>query len=92
MSQSLLPLGAITPEGWIRAQMLQDYEQGFLGCLDRLTEEAAWGHFSHRQVGSGGQNADDSHHAEWWGGESEAVWMDGLVRLAFLTEIGRAHV
>lgn len=57
---SAQPLGAIRPLGWMRAQLRRDLQQGYAGCLDRLTPRAATDLFRQRisatrqQPGAGG--------------------------------------
>ena len=83
-----LPLGAVKPAGWIRRQLVRDFEQGFLGCLDRLTDHAASDLFGKGKLKGYRVNAQGEKEfipQEWWPAETEAVWMDGLVRMAFLT-------
>jgi len=89
-----LPTGSIQASGWMRDQMIQDYETGFLGCLDTLTDQAAWTHFT-QWVSGFSQSTNEPDPKDWWGGETEPVWMDGLVRMAFITQhppaMKRAH-
>jgi DUF1680 family protein len=63
--------------------------QGFIGHLDELSERASSDPFGDNKVTSfeedpAGMVVDTSR--TWWNGETEAVWMDGLVRMAWLTQ------
>jgi hypothetical protein len=75
-----LPLGAIWPTGWMRAQMRRDLTDGFAGCLDALTERAATDLFSHRIKSSAQQFT-------WWDSETRGNWLWGYVMMAFLTDL-----
>jgi len=71
--------------------------RGFTGMLDQLTKRAASDVYGRGQVTSfettpAGMEVDTSR--TWWNGETEAVWMDGLLRMACLTgnDAARAKV
>jgi DUF1680 family protein len=88
-----LPLGEIKPEGWIKAQLERDFEIGFTGHLDSLTHYARSDVFGdHKLLGYETDEQGDQKFIQksWWPGETEPVWMDGLVRTAFLTELPEA--
>ncbi len=73
-----LPLGAVTPRGWLLDQMRQDLAVGFAGCLDALTPHAANDLFRHQIVSSQEQYA-------WWDAETRGNWLWGLTMLAFMS-------
>ncbi|MCL2639780.1 MAG: glycoside hydrolase family 127 protein [Phycisphaerales bacterium] len=82
------PLGHIRPLGWMLAQMQRDLH-GFAGHLDELTQEASFDAFGEQRKNGSENNAPPNPDATawrwWWRGETEAVWLDGLTRLAFLS-------
>ncbi|MCL2646314.1 MAG: glycoside hydrolase family 127 protein [Phycisphaerales bacterium] len=81
------PLGQIRPLGWMLLQMQRDLH-GFAGHLDELTREASFDAFGENRKNGSENNAPPNPDATawrwWWRGETEAVWLDGLVRMAFL--------
>lgn len=77
-----LPLGAVRPLGWMRAQMLRDLDHGFAGQLDALSPHVANDLFSHRLQAAEGQLA-------WWDGESRGNWLWGYTLLAHLADAPR---
>jgi len=74
-----LPLGAIKPIGWIKAQLIRDLDHGFAGCLDRLTDRAAHDLFAQRIESSEQQVA-------WWDSETRGNWLWGYVMMAHLAD------
>ncbi len=72
-----LPLGAVRPRGWMLAQMRRDLDDGFAGCLDRLTPRAAHDLFRDRIGTSGDPRA-------WWDAETRGNWLWGFVMMAHL--------
>lgn len=74
-----LPLGAVRPRGWMLAQMRQDLERGFAGCLDSLSPHVASDLFAQRLAAAQGQVA-------WWDAESRGNWLWGYTMLAHLAE------
>ena len=88
MSYETFPLGHVRPLGWMLSQMRGDLK-GFAGHLDELTQEASFDAFGENRKNGSENNAPPNPDATawrwWWRGETEAVWLDGLVRLAFLS-------
>jgi hypothetical protein len=74
---SVLPLGDILPLGWMRAQMRRDLQQGYAGCLDRLTPRAATDLFSQR-IGA------TPEQQSWWDAETRGNWLWGTTMMAFM--------
>jgi hypothetical protein len=70
-----LSLEAIRPQGWILAQLQNDLEHGFAGCLDSLTERAATDLFTQRIESSSQQYA-------WWDSETRGNWLWGYTMMA----------
>lgn len=77
-----LPLGAVRPRGWMLAQMRQDLDQGFAGCLDSLSPHVASDLFARRLSVANGQLA-------WWDAESRGNWLWGYAMLAHLADLPR---
>lgn len=75
-----LPLGAVRPRGWMLAQMRQDLEHGFAGCLDSLSPHVANDLFAQRLAAAPGQVA-------WWDAESRGNWLWGYTLLAYLADL-----
>jgi DUF1680 family protein len=94
---SFLPLGAVKPCGWLRAQMQSDLERGFVGCLDelvpdliqkddiygadRLTKAAKT-----KDLGVVAKESQWEVQFLWWNSETQSNWWDGLARTAILLE------
>jgi DUF1680 family protein len=74
-----LPLGAIKPLGWIKAQLLRDLDHGFAGHLDQLSPHPARDLFTHRIASSEQQVA-------WWDAETRGNWLWGYVLMAHLAD------
>ena len=74
-----LPLGAIRPRGWLRAQLNHDLEHGFVSVLDTLTHHASRDLFKDRIESSAEQFA-------WWDSETRGNWLWGYTLMAFLAD------
>lgn len=89
-----LPVGSITPEGWLKRQMQQDL-QGFVGNLDRLVpaliNDPIYGagrlqkKTPPKDLGNlkEGDAAGDEQY-KWWNSETQSNWWDGFLRHALL--------
>lgn len=77
---SALPLGAIRPLGWMRAQLRRDLQQGYAGCLDRLTPRAATDLFSQRIDTASQQRG-------WWDAETRGNWLWGYSMMACMADL-----
>lgn len=77
-----LTLTAVRPRGWIAEQLDRDI-RGFAGHLHLLSKEAASRVFTDGRISGNNIRA-------WWDGETEGNWIDGLTRMAYLTEPGDA--
>jgi len=73
----VLPLGAVRPLGWLRAQLRRDLDRGFAARLDRLTVHAAHDLFRERIPSSAEPRA-------WWDAETRGNWLWGYVMMAHL--------
>ncbi len=82
---SWLPVGAVRPAGWIRAQMLRDLNEGFAGCLGRLCHEASSDIFVTNRNSLHSQNVANRNGVAWWNGETEGNWRAGFIMMAYLT-------
>jgi hypothetical protein len=78
-----LPLGAVTPGGWLREQMKRDLREGFAQQLDLLTNHAANDLFRQRI----GQSNDE---IAWWDSETRGNWLWGLTMMAYLADDAEA--
>ena len=80
-----LKTGEVMPEGWLKNQMQQDIENGYARHIPQLTDRCHLDVYdvSNRdsiKTGSGGLKG----HI-WWDGESTGNWLDGFIRMAFLS-------
>lgn len=73
-----VPVGSITAQGWW-AEQLQTDLAGFAGRLDELSSEVGSDVFASGRVVGG-------HWRHWWNGESEGKWIDGLARMAHVSQ------
>src|SRR5512146_1267510 len=73
----VLPLGAVTPHGWLLEQLRRDLETGFASRLDALAPHAHNDLFAHRMGSS-----DD--YLAWWDAETRGNWLWGYVMMAQL--------
>lgn len=91
-----LPVGAIHPDGWLRAQILSNLH-GFTGHLDRLApdllirddifgRDRLTKNVKKKDVGSlaGGDTTVEIQYL-WWNSETQGNWRDGFIRSAILT-------
>jgi hypothetical protein len=74
-----LPLGAIRPQGWMRAQLLSDLDEGFASRLDALASHASHDLFRQRIESSSEQYA-------WWDAETRGNWLWGYTMMAYLAD------
>ena len=92
-----LPLGAVKPQGWLRQQMTDDLQHGFLGHLDELvpklvTADDIYGRdrltaaVKAKDLGASSNNAAWEVQYLWWNSETQSNWWDGFVRTALLTD------
>jgi uncharacterized protein YyaL (SSP411 family) len=80
-----LPMGQIKPEGWLKAQMEGDLNNGYTGNLDSLTNTVQISIFGAQRV----SKKNDIGRA-WWNGETTGNWLYGLIQMAFLTDNQKA--
>jgi hypothetical protein len=81
-----LTLGEVKPDGWIKAQMVRDLNEGFAGHLGELCHEASSDIFAGHRNGSSAENTANVANNNWWNGETEGNWRAGFIMLAYLTE------
>lgn len=78
----ILKAGSIEPEGWIKEQLHRDLTDGYIGQYDQVHKTVTHNVFieqnrkSKRKLGL---------RKEWWSGEHEGYWKDGVIRMAYLT-------
>jgi hypothetical protein len=91
-----LPLGAVTPTGWLREQLLVNMGS-FTGHLDQLvpdliTHDEIYGRdrltpaVRSKDVGARGIALHDRAQLLWWNSETQSNWWDGYVRAAVLLQ------
>jgi uncharacterized protein len=80
-----LPVGAVKPAGWIKAQMVRDLNEGFAGCLGKLCHEASSDIFVTNRNSIHAKNTTNSFGSAWWNGESEGNWRAGFIMMSYLT-------
>ena len=90
-----LPFGSIKPGGWLRTQMQQDLDQGFVGKLDKLVpelikEDDIYGKnrltklVKRKELGTHNSGAEWEVQFLWWNSETQSNWWDGFLRNALL--------
>ena len=78
----ILEAGSIEPQAWIKEQLHRDLTEGYIGQYDQVHRTVTFNVFieqnrlSKRKLGL---------RKEWWSGEHEGYWKDGIIRMAFLT-------
>lgn len=91
-----LPLGAVTPTGWLREQLLMNMSS-FTGHLDQLvpdliTHDEIYGRdrltpaVHGKDVGACGIALHDRAQLLWWNSETQSNWWDGYLRTAALLQ------
>jgi DUF1680 family protein len=92
---SVLPLGAVRPEGWLREQIMENLN-GFTGYLDSLAPDLLVNDdiysmnrlskdVSSKDVGALGVAGAWQVQFLWWNSETQSNWWDGYIRSAILT-------
>lgn len=95
-----LPVGSITPTGWLKAQMKRDLN-GFVGNLNKIVPELIYDpiygsgrlHKNSKAKDLGNLKEGDAEGDEqykWWNSETQSNWWDGYLRNAFLLEDKKA--
>ncbi|MCB1131525.1 MAG: hypothetical protein KDN05_10380, partial [Verrucomicrobiae bacterium] len=78
---AFLEAGEIEPQGWIKEQMRLDLEDGYYPHYPAINSTVTHELFVHQdRFSRQGYNG----LADWWSGEHEGYWKDGLLRMAFL--------
>ena len=79
-----LPVGEVKPRGWLLDQMRADVTNGFTAFLDKLTPEYC------RMATFDVRHKTDYEVPKiggvWWNGETTGNWLDGYIRMAYLTD------
>jgi len=87
-------MGEIMPSGWIKSQIERDLHNGLVGCFDKLTpdemNDPLFG--KTRRTAIKKKEAKNKYETElqWWRGEQQGYWWDGLLRNAFLAQDKKA--
>ncbi|MDF1546216.1 MAG: glycoside hydrolase family 127 protein [Bacteroidales bacterium] len=74
--------GLIEPKGWIHEQLKQDLEEGYIGQFDKVHHSVTHNVFVKQNRLS---KRKFTLRKEWWSGEHEGYWKDGVIRMAYLT-------
>ncbi|MFO7864400.1 MAG: glycoside hydrolase family 127 protein [Salinivirgaceae bacterium] len=84
--------GSIKPQGWIKNQLKNDLNEGYIGHFHKVHPTVTHNLFTEQNRKS---KRKLSMRKEWWSGEHEGYWKDAIVRMAFLTNdssyIEKAH-
>lgn len=94
-ASSELPFGAIKPDGWIKTQMRQDINSGFVGNLDKLVpdlimQDDIYGEDRLTKLNAsknlGTRTTGDDWEVQflWWNSETQSNWWDGYLRNVLL--------
>jgi DUF1680 family protein len=92
-----LRLGEIRPGGWMRIQMQNDLEHGFVGHLDQLVpdliqRDEIYGAdrltkaVKTKDLGVVAKETPWEVQFLWWNSETQSNWLDGLARTALLLD------
>ncbi|TSA30201.1 MAG: hypothetical protein D4R65_13575 [Verrucomicrobiaceae bacterium] len=77
-----LRFGEVQPRGWLQEQLQTEAKEGYGPHMDQLTQENPKSKVDLSTF-------DAAHKAEmeksWWNGETTGNWLDGLIRLAYLS-------
>ncbi|HNX52195.1 MAG TPA: glycoside hydrolase family 127 protein [Pontiellaceae bacterium] len=73
-----LHVGEVQPRGWLLEQIRMDMTNGYGPVMDKLTPK----HILPTFFDSAKKTTPDK---TWWPGETTGVWLDGLVRAAYLS-------
>lgn len=78
----------IRPRGWILEQLRLDLRKGIAGHYDKISGNVAQNLFAgqNRVAGTRLPGNRGLEEKDWWAGEHEGYWMDGLLRMAILTD------
>ena len=90
-----LYFGEIRPGGWLRSQMQNDLEHGFVGHLDEFVPDLIQGDDIYgadrltnavktKQLGVVAKETHWEVQFLWWNSETQSNWWDGLTRTAIL--------
>ena len=90
-----VPANQIKPLGWMKAQMQQDINEGFVGKLDELVPKILKEDIyktAQRKSKTDIPNAGTQKltgaaweiSMQWWGGETQGNWWDGFIRNVFM--------
>jgi len=74
--------GSVTPRGWIHEQLYRDLTEGYAGIYDQIHPTVTKNVFVNQSLIS---KRRFGLRKEWWSGEHEGYWKDGVIRMAFLT-------
>jgi len=85
---SMLPAGDVKPTGWIWKQMDLDLREGIPGNFSKISNFVNNEIFANKNgaLGLPYNYLNGKVAKSWWVGEVEGNWLDGMVRLAFLTD------
>ncbi len=98
MPYEYLPFGAVRPRGWLQQAMGADLRYGYIGFLDELAphlirdcdifgEDRRARASGRPELGILGMPAaGDVSAYQWWNGETQGNWLDGLIRTAGLLD------
>jgi len=85
---SMLPAGDVKPGGWIWKQMDLDLREGIPGNFPKISNFVNNEIFANKNgtLALPYKYPNGQVAKSWWVGEVEGNWLDGVVRLAFLTD------
>ncbi|HKK62527.1 MAG TPA: beta-L-arabinofuranosidase domain-containing protein [Bacteroidales bacterium] len=78
----IMPAGNIKPKGWIKQQLSNDLNEGYIGSFDKVHPTVTHNVFVKQNRLS---KRRFSMRKEWWSGEHEGYWKDAVTRMAYLT-------
>jgi DUF1680 family protein len=92
-----LPFGDIKPGGWMKAQMVDDLQNGFVGHLDEIVpdlirdddiygKDRLTNKVKQKDVGALAGDGEWQVQFLWWNSETQSNWYDGFVKSVMLTD------
>lgn len=77
-----LRIGEVMPRGWLLEQIRMDMTNGYGPVMDKMTYRIELPIFDSTKKT---KLVKPEIGADWWNGETTGVWVDGLVRAAYLS-------
>ncbi len=80
-----LPCGEVLPDGWLKQQMQRDISSGYARYLPALTDRCHLDVFDMRDAETLNSGEGGNKGELWWDGETTGNYLDGFIRMAYLS-------